>query len=690
MIRRTTLAVVVALICACIMLTGAVNAQGDPSFNYKSGRNNSPQEAKLVRLADLPLEIDAQTPKPIRRIKHHPRPFVVSEELLESIKAASHYEGQAIAHPDPGSAENDAKPMAPGFPCKSFVGITSTGWNPPDPHVAVGLDHVVAVVNSSIAVFSKESGELLYQVTAESFFAPVSPPSTFIFDPKVVYDPFADRFVVLFLCTDDVSQSSYLVAASKTSDAMGDWWLYDLDASMVGTTVEDNWPDYPGLGFDYSDAVYVTSNDWGFTSGFKYSKIRILKKEELYSGTLSGWHDFWDMRYHDNSVVFTIKPAVTLSDAGGEYLLSNIWYGANYTTYFKIEGAGTPSPTITRMPRVTLSASYSIPPNPSQANSSATLQPVGPMTQDVFYRNDKLYTSFAQSYNWGSGEVAAARLVGIDVNTSDAFLDDIYGSANLHYFFPTIATDYRDRIYILFSRSGAIEYPSVYFVADYETNDTSYPLRIGRGYFGSSGSVRWGDYGGISVDPSDRSVWLFHEWATTNHDWSTWIGNVPGSPDKPSLLLPADGSSGLDPTLTLDWTDQLYADSFYLEVATDPLFQSPIISKAVGESESEESVFVPGDSYFWRVRSMNHCGESDVSPIWTFEVCGTLHGDADKSSNIDIDDAVYLIVFIFSGGPAPDPYWTGDANCTDIVDIDDAVYLISYIFSGGPPPCGGC
>jgi hypothetical protein len=62
-------------------------------------------------------------------------------------------------------------------------------------------------------------------------------------------------------------------------------------------------------------------------------------------------------------------------------------------------------------------------------------------------------------------------------------------------------------------------------------------------------------------------------------------------------------------------------------------------------------------------------------------------GDADGSGEVDIDDAVYLIAFIFSGGPAPNPYHAGDANCSIEVDIDDVVYLIAYIFSGGNDPC---
>ncbi len=65
-------------------------------------------------------------------------------------------------------------------------------------------------------------------------------------------------------------------------------------------------------------------------------------------------------------------------------------------------------------------------------------------------------------------------------------------------------------------------------------------------------------------------------------------------------------------------------------------------------------------------------------------------GDADGSHDIDIADVVYLINYIFSGGPAPNPLVAGDADCSGDIDIADVVYLIAYIFSGGPEPCAAC
>jgi len=67
-------------------------------------------------------------------------------------------------------------------------------------------------------------------------------------------------------------------------------------------------------------------------------------------------------------------------------------------------------------------------------------------------------------------------------------------------------------------------------------------------------------------------------------------------------------------------------------------------------------------------------------------VCGDANGD----QQINIVDPVYLISYIFKGGPAPDPLEAGDVNCDGAVNIADAVYLINHIFKGGPAPCDGC
>src|SRR5690606_14822151 len=62
--------------------------------------------------------------------------------------------------------------------------------------------------------------------------------------------------------------------------------------------------------------------------------------------------------------------------------------------------------------------------------------------------------------------------------------------------------------------------------------------------------------------------------------------------------------------------------------------------------------------------------------LLTAYVCG----DSDGSSLVSVTDAVYLINYIFSGGPAPIPSMAGDCDCSGSISISDAVYLITYIF----------
>ena len=79
--------------------------------------------------------------------------------------------------------------------------------------------------------------------------------------------------------------------------------------------------------------------------------------------------------------------------------------------------------------------------------------------------------------------------------------------------------------------------------------------------------------------------------------------------------------------------------------------------------------------------------QSDCDNDGIGDACDYLSGDADNNGIITISDAVFLINYIFSGGPAPCPPRNGDADCNTITTISDAVYLINYIFAGGPAPC---
>ena len=263
----------------------------------------------------------------------------------------------------------------------NFAGISYTGFIPPDPIMAVGPSHVVACVNLSWAIYDK-SGTNLFQTTFANWFSNVSPPSS-LTDPKVIYDHHAGRWIILLLAWSS-SSSYYLISVSQTSSAMGWWWNWKIDAAMDGSTPTNNGADYPGLGFDASAAVYITSNQYDdfLSGGFEYAKMRILYKSQLYTGGALGWWDFWNWTNSDGSEVFTWKPAHTFGSPSAEYLLntkSGEW--DKVTLWALTNPLGSP-PTLTRQATVSI-GSYSAPPNAEQQGGSTRIHTGDCRTQDV-------------------------------------------------------------------------------------------------------------------------------------------------------------------------------------------------------------------------------------------------------------------------------------------------------------------
>ena len=61
--------------------------------------------------------------------------------------------------------------------------------------------------------------------------------------------------------------------------------------------------------------------------------------------------------------------------------------------------------------------------------------------------------------------------------------------------------------------------------------------------------------------------------------------------------------------------------------------------------------------------------------------------DYDVGDNIDISDLVYLVDYMFTGGPAPPCFEEADIDCSGGIDISDLVFIVDYMFNFGRPPC---
>ena len=181
-------------------------------------------------------------------------------------------------------AESDPASLAPPLGT-NFEGVNDTSLIPADPMLAVGRQRIIQVVNSKIRITTR-TGTSALTATLSSLLGNPSGSSGVVFDPRVLHDHFANRFVVMALKTNAAKTDSwYLVAVSKTetpSTAQSSWTRYFLRSDVDGSTDTSSWGDYAAIGYDNSN-FYITSNQFSSTGNFLRSKIRRYAKAPFYS-----------------------------------------------------------------------------------------------------------------------------------------------------------------------------------------------------------------------------------------------------------------------------------------------------------------------------------------------------------------------------------------------------------------------
>jgi len=177
--------------------------------------------------------------------------------------------------------------------------------------------------------------------------------------------------------------------------------------------------------------------------------------------------------------------------------------------------------------------------------------------------------------------------------------------------------------------------------------------------------------------------------------WCEWI-LVNTNIDVPIPTIPPEGDSSEESPAMFMWTASPGAVSYTIQIATDFGFTNVIREVTVPSNSTAFAEPFAEGVYYWRVSaSPDSKIATPFSPRSNFQIAIPITitytcGDASGDSVVNISDAVYLINYIFKGGPPPDPLCEGDSDNDGAANIADAVYLISYIFKGGPPPVEPC
>lgn len=434
--------------------------------------------------------------------------------------------------------------------------LNNSGFFPPDTQGAVGATGYVELVNGRYADYSKTNGATLTSSSLNGFWQSAGVTLTGnSFDPRVVYDPNAQRFYASALDfgpTDTANNhfnNDILLAVSKTSDPTQGWTGISIPSFPTGST-NNFFADFDTLGYN-QDGVTVSVNDFPTTgpdasnpdgnqppvdpnntsnaTGFGVSFL-VTPKTSLSAGSSANSTLIYNQ--NPNNVGFAAHPATDLDNTTGtQYIFSDYSTSTGANSLSTITGTNA-SPTLHGgSGNVTVTA-YNAPPPAQQPNGDNTLD-----------TGDTRFGSSVVKFNnqiWSVQDItlngrAALNLVRLNLTTG-AVTETTIGDAQHDYYYGSVAVNALGTVVVGYTRSGtdgttgfASSYASIgAYTASGVTFNTP-PLLLKQGVANydikdGNGTNRWGDYSATTVDPTDPTkFWTSEEWASGTNIWSTQI-----------------------------------------------------------------------------------------------------------------------------------------------------------------------
>lgn len=459
--------------------------------------------------------------------------------------------------------------------------ISATGWTPPDPDLGVGNAHVVVVVNSSIAFYTK-AGVKTFEQTFETFFRNVPGITNFLFDPKAMYDPIAQRFYVVCLEQSDADKiSKGIVCVSDNADPNGNWFIYRIEAKQ---TVGSNefWLDYPGWGFN-KDAIVMTGNMFGFTGGYNGINYVVMPKAPLLTGGTP-------VVSYLSTPGGTAHPVRTI-DAN----LDRIYFAtvaSNNAIKVGVITNLTGTPALQTKDVTVPSFEF---PNASESTNGRLLDAIGGRLMNAFWRSGSLIA--AHTVRPGSGQANAARWYEIATNNYPSGnptlvqAGNVVGPSGVHYSMPAATSNSAGDIAVVFARSSA-SICMDFMGAGRKKTDPLGTMGAAKllttspgNTYGGPGGNRFGDYFGICVDPVDNTTfWGVGMVAQTNGNWLTVVnsfqistpGGGGGLPTfAPTSIVKVQGGSSFGTV-----ADATKSDNFYFGISSIPVARAGQVASA--------------------------------------------------------------------------------------------------------------
>ncbi len=427
---------------------------------------------------------------------------------------------------------------------------------------------VVSVTNSQMYVFDGATGDQLARKSLGAIQQPLNLNGN-KYDPKVVYDPNNDRFVIVFL-NGTTWQTSYIVVGfSKTNDPTGDWNLYALHGNPLEN---ETWSDYPVIGISGKDlfiGINTFTNGSTNNSGFTETCLWQVGLKEGYIGFDLSTNYFSNI-LPQNRAIFNICPVSPAAESDSEnmYLLSNRNTDLQNDTVFLLEVTGRVTNPNTQLNVTVVHTDQPyILPVPADQPSSEWFDTNDSRILGGYILNGRIY--FVQSCTDPiNGRAGIYHGVIDDVAGNPTMVSRIYSEPDIDYGYPNISWTGQsindEQSIINFNHSGNDDFAGFSAIHIDESLIASNRITIKEGL--ASVNVmqdtleRWGDYSGSQrMYNQPGIVWAVGSFGNQSGGHATWIAE----------LASPNASTGVETMTSSDNQASIYPNPFSESVSVD-------------------------------------------------------------------------------------------------------------------------
>ena len=448
----------------------------------------------------------------------------------------------------------------------SFDGIPATGWAPPDTVGDVGPNHYVQMVNIAFVIYDKDGTLLAGPAPINALWAGSGGACAADNngDPIVRYDALADRWM---LTQFSLSVGAECIAISRTPDPVaGGWFLYEFPTP--------GFPDYPKLGV-WPDGYYMGTQR-GFPGGgldvYAFDRVKMLSG--LPAGSIHFTVGAPSLFLQPSDLDGPSPPAaapnvfvrhVDGTQFGGADRLELFAFSANWAAPALSNFTALPAIPVAPFNAVLCGSNFfgTCVPQPGTAQRLEVL-PVWLMWR-LQYRNFGTHESLVtnHSVNVDNADHAGIRwyeLRRVGAGAWTLFQEGTFspdaGAPGLaddpHRWMGSIAMNKNGSIALGYSVASATVSPSLRYAsrepADAAGQMSTADVSLVSGSGSQTGSIRWGNYSTMDVDPEDDcTFWFTSEYYTASSatGWRTRISSftlpscaapVPPPPPTPAIL----------------------------------------------------------------------------------------------------------------------------------------------------------